>query len=421
MKTLEMILPELLLSGWLGPTPSQVAADLGYRGRTTVGRIMKGCAGKEATAGFCHRINEKYGLDCDDLFKIDRYLELSRRFDRMRSKPAPDFTTILMQVIDNDYSGLDISDEEMAELMTLRHDSPLEFVGMLSFAYFRQPGSSLKALTELLRRAFPDRALGVAACSNYPSSPVALGPLPPRLKEIALGGMIIRCFCQDYVDATRYEGMIPLKGLSGRTYWSDGEQDSLIMLQTVMVNGNRNAYYEWFSVPRGGGRIENVAQLFFFDYGFAGIYLKDIRKSAWASYSATDSRIELRWLNDKVTPSVMERRWPEKSRELTELDASISDERLSERIMAAYRIDPVDRYRVVNVRVSRTEIELQTVDGTRFALDRNSLSFLRRVVADMEVLIYRDRDDNRLYAEWPDLGERLALDGNEQSSDIDIG
>lgn len=409
MKTIEQILPEILLSGLLAPTPSQVAAALGYQGRTTVSRIMKGKAGKTATEEFCRRITERFGLTTGDLFEIDRYCDLSRRFVSMRSSTDTDLSRLLIHIIDNDYSDLDITPDELSELTILRHDNREVFMGMLSWAYFRQEGASLKELTELLKGAFPDRAYGCAACSTYPTSPVALGHLPPRLKEIALGAMIIRNFCYDYLDAMRYAHLIPLGGLSGRSYWADGERDRLVLLNLVKVNGGRNAYYEYYHVWKESRRIENVGQLLFMDSGLAGVYLKDSRLTAWARYTATENRIELKWLNEKEPPSVMERLHPENSRDLTILDKSISDEKLSACIYAAYGISPVERYRVVDVKVSRQEIELHTADGGCFRVRRDSRSFLKSVVPDMDVLVYEDKADRRLYAEWPALGERLSL------------
>lgn len=409
MKTIEQILPGILLSGMLGDTPSKVAAELGYQGRTTVGRIMKGAAGKSATEEFCRRIAEKFGLSTVDLFELDRYLDLSRRFARMRPGEDTDFSKLLIHVIDNDYSDLDITVNELSELKILRHDHRETFMGMLSFVYFRQPGVDLNTLTDLLKGAFPDRPFGIAACSAYPTSPVALGHFPPRLKEIALGAMIIKNFCYDYLDAMRYAHMIPLRDLSGRTYWSDGESDRVVLLNLVRVNNDRNAYYEFYHVSRSNGRIENVAQLFFLDSGLAGVYLKDSRLTAWARYTAAENRIELKWLNEKEPPSVMERLYPGNSRELTVLDRSISDDRLSACIYDAYGISPVWNCKVADVKVSRKEIELHTVTGGCFRVSRESRSFLKSVVPDMEVMIYEDKTDGRLYAEWPALGERLSL------------
>ena len=410
MKTIEQILPGILLSGMLGDTPSKVAAELGYKGRTTVGRIMKGTAGQSATEEFCRRIAEKFGLTSGELFELDRYLDLGRRFANMLLNEHTDFSKMLIHVIDNDYSDLNLTVDGLSELKTLRHDNREIFMGMLSFAFFRQPGVNLNNLTELLKGALPDRPLGCAACATYPTSPVALGHFPPRLKEIALGAMIIKNFCYDYLDAMRYAHMIPLRDLSGRTYWSDGESDRVVLLNLVMVNNDRNAYYEFYNVSRSNGRIENVAQLFFLDSGLAGVYLKDSRLTAWARYTAAENRIELRWLNEEEPPSVMERLYPVNSRNLAVLDKSISDERLSACIYAAYGIQAVVNYKVVDVKVSRMDIELHTTGGGCVHVSRDSRSFLSCVGPDMEVMIYRDKADGLLYAEWPALGERVAIE-----------
>ena len=67
-------------------------------------------------------------------------------------------------------------------------------------------------------------------------------------------------------------------------------------------------------------------------------------------------------------------------------------------------------YKVVDVKVSRKDIELHTTGGGCVHVSRDSRSFLSCVGPDMEVMIYRDKADGLLYAEWPALGERVAIE-----------
>lgn len=110
-----------------------------------------------------------------------------------------------------------------------------------------------------------------------------------------------------------------------------------------------------------------------------------------------------------MAAEVIERLLPENSQSLRQLDASITDERLTEVIRQANGIDLVARLKVVDVTISRTTLTLHTADGSRFGIDRHARSFLATVGPDMEVMVYRDTDDGLFYAEWPTLGERVGL------------
>lgn len=409
MKTLENILPTILLSGLLGPTPSKVAATLGYSGRTTVSRIMKGSAGAAAIGDFCRRISDRFGLSTDDLFEMDRYFELTRWFTRLSAKCSIGFSEMLVRIVAEDYTCLNLQPEELSQLLRLRSNRREDFMAMLSFAYFRQSKTSPKALAELLLTSFPDNAIGRFTCSNYTTSPVALGRFPAQVKDVELGALIIKSFCHDYIDSTRFANYIPLIDVPERSYWNDGDSDRYVLLKRVMVNSNRNAYYEFFYIRKSDGHIENPAQLFFVDSGRAGLYLKDTRMTAWSDYDPTGLRLELKWLNRSTAPSVMERLLPENSQSLRRLDTSITDKLLADVVCRANGINLVAQLKVIDVTISRTRLTLHTADDSCFSIDRRTRGFLPTVSPDIEVMIYKDTDDGILYVEWPSLGERIKL------------
>lgn len=408
-KSLENILPTILLSGLLGPTPSKVAAELGYSGRTTVSRIMKGNAGPAAISDFCRRIAGRFGLSTDDLMEMDRYFDLTRWFGRLCADCQLGFSEMLVRVVGDDYACLNLSPEKLSELLRLRRDRREDFMAVLSFSFFRQPGSTLEALVGRLLAAFPDNEIGRYVCSNYTTSPIALGRFPARIKDIELGALIIKSFCRDYLDSTRFAWYVPLPDLPERSYWSESDSDCYVLLKRVMVNNNRNAYYEFFHIRKTDGSIENPAQLFFTDNGLAGLHLKDERRTVWANYSAAARRLELQWLNRSVGAEVMERLQPENSQSLRRLDSTLTDERLADAVRVANGIELVARLKVIDVTISRTTLTLHTADGSRFGIDRHARSFLATVGPDMEVMVYRDTGDGLFYAEWPALGERVGL------------
>lgn len=420
MKTIDEILREIVLSGLIAPTPSQVAAATGYKGRSTVIRIIKGTAKRDAIANFCDRLREHFGLSEADLRHIYESLKLSKAFARQCELTGKDFDSILTAAVDGDLTCFEpiLGSDEYASLLRMRRDKPEQFVTMLSFVYFKNPDATIDSLISLLRKAFAGNAVGTYIGTVYSDFPVARSRRPRAIKDIETGAMIIRCFCDDYTDLSGYRHMNHLRGIGVRSYWTEHEAGRIALLRAVNIEQGCNAYYELFYIYGECERLENPAQLYFLDNGLAACYLKESRRTSWAHYSATEQAIELSWIgvDGLHSTSKLDRLDRANSRSLRDIDKSLSDSQLYLCSRTASGIIDLPTLKVKDVSTSRSTVTLHLTNGSNISLDRSLRRFMAEITPDMDVAIYRDATDNIIYAEWPTLGNRIPLDPKDISN-----
>ena len=71
---------KIIESNLLATSPSQLASELGYAGRTSINRLRGETAGEEALHEFCKRVGDVFGLRVEDMETLGRIKGLTEEF-----------------------------------------------------------------------------------------------------------------------------------------------------------------------------------------------------------------------------------------------------------------------------------------------------------------------------------------------------
>lgn len=404
MKPIEEILPNILLSGLIGDSPSVIAKSLGYAGRTTVSRIMAGSAGGNAVVNFCKRLEEVYDLSEADLRFMAELLETRRKVFKGLNRLEISFEEVMVALIGDDYDALKpyIAAPVITELIRIRRDDGVKMSGILSVCFFKESEVRLEDLSAFLAGKFSDNAFGKSLSELSQYAPTVYSKLPERLKTVELGAYIIRGFYLDGSANFGIRNMIALKGITGRSYWQD--DDKIALLRPVYLNDMSNVYYEFFHIY-DDGRLENPGQLVVTDDNTLCLNLKDEKRIVWGKYELKEDRLKIMF--NGSPESYMVRLRVETSRRLSDIDKSLTDDTLRSVAMFSSRVRLVQD--VADVEIGRNWVIVVLSDGRRKRIKKDSYAFFKTVKAEDEVIVYEDLDDKRVYIEWIQSARRVAL------------
>lgn len=430
------ILGKIIESNLLAASPSRLAAELGYAGRTTVNRLKNGFAGEEATEDFCKRLNDLIGFTNDDLIWIGSLLEC---FEDFSAQMTAEFGTlpentkykIIFSFISDNYSifSTEYRDLKLNRWLLMKGHEKEFFFLMLSFFLLSEHTKSfynknlsitdryksiLDPLRKALREKYPKHTIGNTLASRILETPMAKLAFPNFLTCIRIGGVILKGYISVYSEASMHDIMIKIDGLPERSFWDEGEnKNEVTFLRFMAVNDKGNGIYEYFTFNFMTGKAENPAQLYFYGDKDFGLFLKKERKLVFGNYNFDDEttlRVILFTDRDKKSEYVWKRLSPEKSERVREIDRLFTTGYINNLRYAALGMELSCGVIISEVAVTKTKVILLTPEGARFSIPRDSYPFLKSVTPDMTPLAYRDFDNNGLYIEWEELGCRIALE-----------
>lgn len=403
----------------LGDTPAQVSRQLGYSGRMTVNRILNETAGTAAIAEFCNRLEAEFGLGSEQIITFAWFLDACKDLEKLLDTLGVSPESGIDALIQGDFQIFEqlSGSSELYRLKQMRKYDCHSLSGVLSFMFFRKLGESIDDLKAWLAERYSDNAFGwyVGALSGY--SPLAYSKYPQRLKDIDLGASIIKSYFSGSGVEESLKKMKPLPGIVGRSYWKDDSGNNILLLPVTLGDGDA-VYYEVFYV-NDRKEIENLAQLIYGGEDYVCFIIKNEKKTTWAKIKFDSDKISLDWTESGGGFTEMRRLDIGKSSYLSSLDGSITHDSLLSIIRHASGIEEIGGISISDISVSRNQIVIHLSDGNRLSIDKTSHDFLNTVTPDMELLLYRDLENNKVYIEWTQLARRVALTEFKRFSDAD--
>ena len=308
---------KIIESNLLAVSPSKLAAELGYTGRTTINRLRTGTAGDEATREFCKRLIDVVGLHEDDIITVGRMIDLTDELTYQMQKDCGELSdskkfNILCSFIDNDYSIFSASyrELELNKWLLLKGHEKDMFFYMLALFFLRDKVDIfynksvnaeeryrlvLESLQRKLEEKYPKHSIGNGISIGLLETPLARLAYPCFLTAIRLGGILLQGYVSNYSDANNHELIIKIPGLPDRSFWDEGDnRNEVTFLKYVTVNDKGNGLYEYFKYNIQTGKTENECHLYFYGEKNMGFYLKKERGLMFGHYSYDGSTLKLK-------------------------------------------------------------------------------------------------------------------------------
>lgn len=429
------IISKIIELNLLAASPSKLAANLRYAGRTTINRLRAETTGEEATQEFCHRLNDLTGLSEKDLIAISRVINLAEELNEQMVLEFENLTDerkieIVISFISDNYSEFSDSFRELKLnkwLLLKGHEKELFFFMLSMFMFSGQDKKFydkkddsigkydrfLSLLQNTLRIRFPKNTIGNALSENVLNTPMAKLAYLSLLTAIRLGGIIMKGYCSTYSEAAEHDLLISIAGLPSRTFWDEGEaKNELTFLKYIPVNDKGNGLYEYFTMNIKSGKAHNPAQLYFYSESDFGIYLKKENKLVFGNYEYRDGRLRLALHTDRGQR--VNYSWKllstETSATVRKIDKLFTDSYLNNLRYESLGMELSCEVLIIDVILTKTKLVLATSDESKYFISRNAFPFLKDVTPDMMPIIYRDKDSKKIYVEWEELGCRVSLD-----------
>ena len=429
------IISKIINSNLLAASPSMLAADLGYAGRSTINRLRTGTAGEEATQEFSKRIVDVIGLHKDDIETVGRLIDLTDEFyDEMKKEKGEAVDSLKYEIvfsfIEDDYSMFSETYRQLwlnKWLLLKGHEKEMFFymlalylLGDKTKSFYKKTLKAeeryrnvLEPLQKILEERYSRHTIGNSISVGLLETPLARLAYPCFLTSVRLAGVLLKGYVSDYSDAANHELIIKIPGLPDRSFWDEGEnRNEVTFLKYVPVNDKGNGLYEYFKYNIQTGKTENECQLYFYGEKNMGLFLKKERGLVFGHYSfhGNSLKIELKANRQTQATFVWKRLTPESSQKVREIDKLFTESYLNNIIYESLGIEMSCGVVVNEVLVTKTKIVLMTLQGDKYSISRNSYPWLKEVTPDIIPMAYRDRSDNKIYMEWKELGGRIALD-----------
>ena len=232
---------KIIDSNLLAASPSKLAAELGYAGRSTINRLRSGNAGGEDKAEFCNRLNDVTGLSYDDLIWLGRLLDSTKEFSNQMVAEFGKLSEsvkhdILCAFISDDYSifSPDYKDLKLNRWLLMKGHEKEFFFFMLSLfllsdhykvfyskhlPFIDRYKLILNPLRLALKERYPKHSIGNASSASILESPMATLAYPCFLTCVRLGGAVLKGYTSVYSEASMHDSMIKIDGLPERSFW----------------------------------------------------------------------------------------------------------------------------------------------------------------------------------------------------------
>ncbi len=429
------IISEIIERNLLAPSPSQLASKLGYSGRTTINRLRAQTTGEEAIREFCQRLSNVAGISYDDLLLLGRLMQLCDDFTKQMKREFGELSdslkfNLLIAFISDDYSIFSESYQEMElnRWILVKGYEKEMFFFMLSLFLLTdktksfydkrcQTGENYKKLLtpicKQLKEMFPSNSVANSLSSGIFNTPMASLSYPCFLTAVRMGGVILKGYISGYEEAAFFKAMMKVSGLPNRTFWDEGEnRNQLTFLRYVAVNKMGNGLYEYFQHNILTGRTDNPAQLYFYNEKDLGFFLKRERVLFYGNYIFDGKTLKIKLLKDREHTE--EFKWQlltsGSSERVRQLDRLFTDSYINNVKYESLGMERFCGITISEVIITKNRIILNTLEGDKFTINRDSYPYLREVTPDKLPLAYMDKEDNRIYIEWEQLGSRIALD-----------
>lgn len=431
LQTLQTVLSTELLA----PSMSALAKTLGYSGRNSLYRVVKGEAGTTSIDGLLSRLESHLNADVDALLRMEAAIRNAADFNRLikpefrQDYPEWQYQAILAFIV-HDYSNFspDFQNGNLRQILLFERSDTRAFYNMLAWFYIKslapkfynrtkthreRCAAIMESLGERLKAIFPENGLGVSSAYAYSMSEVYNAEAQNLWSLVESMATMIQAFaspiCTTEKDC-RYR-LIP--GLPQRSYWKGSDPDKVLLMWIRPGREPATGHYELFSVSRETGAIKGIASIFILSEEIASVFSKHDSKTRMAVYSHDADTLTFEWEKTDADPMQTGNRLtllsPSASKSLRELDRSLTDDSLTREMALSEGFDYDFSKQPADVIMSRHKLTLLLKDGHRYSIDMEFAPFLRDINPGEPIMVCRQISDNRVFVIWPEIRQSIPL------------
>lgn len=428
-------LQRILSTQLLAPSIGELAECLGYKGRSSLYRILNGTATERAVSSLCRKLNDVLSVDEDSLLVMDATVQNAshlgrtvRKYIDLRAEDA--VRSVVRSFVADDFSIFpeEFVTNDLDEFLNFERNYPEEFYNALAYFYVRHKVTDFyeKALTHRERCArvmeilgagfideFPENGLAVNAVYIYSRTDLFNGEVPVLWSLVRSIAMMLRFFSRPLETLRADTSIRFLPGLHRREFWKCKDGAVAITWARPNINGSCG-HYEVFRTDTASACVEKLCSITLFDSNMMSLSSPSTGPAQLGMYSWDGDTISFQWERPDDDPSGLGNSWTRldlsRSQSLRMLDRSVSDEALSLAALAKEGFSDPIGYKVVDVIVSRHSVGLLLESGASYSVDISRAPFLRQLSPSDTVVVARRISDGRMFVFWPELMHCLPLE-----------
>lgn len=433
MEKIVEILKVVLSSKLLGASLGEVANVLGYKGRSTLYRIINSSASERAVATFCQKLYEKLSIDEDSLKCMMAAITNTEYLCRLL-KPFMNFKepysvqAVVDAFLSRDFAIFpeDFKQRHLKGLSILEQDDPEAFFNMLALFYYRYSSVEyyVKGETHKQRCSRVLETLGKRLIENYPENDMAALQVYSYSKadiynsEAPILWSLIRslsALLQSYGQPIDLVSDIHFLSLPhNRDYWDTGSKNELILTNAYPTIIADNYTYDVFRADLKENTIQYLGNMGFLSDEILSFYSASQKTAKLAVYKFDDAKLSMYWENPNDDPTTAGNKWilldKKNSQTLNNFDKTLDNEHLFAIKLKKEGFRKKAGYEIVDVTLSRERMTLKFAHNCSLSIPIAEIPFLKSIKPNFIVGVYERESDNRNFVWWPQIMHCLPLE-----------
>lgn len=432
LQTLQRVLPTQLLA----PSMSALAATLGYSGRNSFYRIIKGEAGPDSISNLLQRLEVHLHADIPALLRMEAAISNAADFRRLISPefhmdyPDWQYQALLAFIAGHyDYFSPHFKNGDLQTILRLRLSDPHAFYNMLALFYINslpygfykrnkthreRCAAILEPLGNRLKDIFPGNGLGLTSAYAYSLSEIYNAESRTLWSLVESMAIMLEAFASPVKTVEKDGRYRLLPGLSERSYWQGADSDKVLLLWLRRSRELATGHYELFSIDRVSGAPQCLASIYLLSEEIASVFTKRDSNTRMAVYTYIDAILSFQWEDPDGDPMQTGNKWSllstAASQSLRELDRSLTDDTLIREMARSEGFDYDFALQPADVMISRSKLTLHLKDGSRHSCSIDSAPFIRSLTPEEPLMVCRTLTDGRVFAIWPEIRQSIPLD-----------
>lgn len=432
LETLQTVLQTELLA----PSLSALASKLGYSGRNSLYRILKGEAAEASIKSLLTRLNTHLNTDESALLRMEAAIKNASDFIRLikpefkQDYPDWQFQAILAFIIhDHSHFSPDFQKGDLQIILHFQRSDPRAFYNMLAWFYlkslhlrFYDPekphrqrcAEIMEPLGERLKDIFPGNGLGLTTAYAYSLSNVYNAEAQTLWSLVESMGVMLEAFASPIDTAIKDCRYLVIPGLGIRSYWQGSEPDKVLLMWLRPGREHATGHYELFSVCRNSGSLKCIASIFILSEEITSVYIKRHSNTQFAVYGLQDGNLTFEWEKPEEDPMQTGNKWTllqlSDSQSLRDLDRSLTDDALIREMSRSEGFEYDFARQPADVILTRRNLTLILKDGSRHTLEIDSAPFLQSINPSEPLVVCRQISDSREFAIWSEIRQSIPLD-----------
>ena len=433
METISEILKTVLSTNLLAESLGDLANKLGYRGRSTLYRLINGNASERAISGFCKKLEETLLIDEESLNSMRITIINTGTFHRLLKpyiKPIGSHTVydFVDAFISMNFEKLpeDFRRQNLEELLDLERSDHDAFYNMLAYFYYKYSnvdyyikGAShrersakvLKSLCEKFIRQYPENDLAANSVFLYSKSEILNGEVPILWSLIRTLASVLQMYARPVEILER--DIKTLRLSNEREYWESNDDKSVILTYAIHNLSPRGYNYDTYKISRESGDIDYLGCLSFLSDDILSFFSASQKTSKLGVFEFDGRELSMEWEKANDDPTTAGNKWTlvdkKNSQSLRNLDRSIDEESLFIEKLKSQGWRDMEEYHVVDVIISRETLVLKLRNRRSLSISINEVPFLQKLKPEYLVLICERESDNIPFVCWPQILHSLPM------------